>query len=180
MLVRATKSCADRPDAPLSQNQFDTIDLSDNEIVKIEVRAVRKADPSRESTQFQNFDCERIQQCFQHEPGFLSLHIPSIEGFPPLKRLRTLYLNNNRIARIAPNLQGEQHSTERAWPSVIARPHSIHFLSKKTSQKERLLSLLTSLYWTLRWVIHPTLVLCQSLSCCVESTRLELTQPAQK
>jgi U2 small nuclear ribonucleoprotein A' len=44
-----------------TQNQFDAIDLSDNEIVKL-------------------------------------------EGFPPLTRLHTLYLNNNRIARIGKNM----------------------------------------------------------------------------
>lgn len=45
-----------------TQNQFDAIDLSDNEIVKL-------------------------------------------EGFPPLKRLHTLLLNNNRIARVGKNLE---------------------------------------------------------------------------
>jgi len=47
-----------------AQNQFDSIDLSDNEIVKL-------------------------------------------EGFPPLKRLSTLLVHNNRIARIGPGLAGE-------------------------------------------------------------------------
>mmetsp|Transcript_6212 Transcript_6212/g.8419 ORF Transcript_6212/g.8419 Transcript_6212/m.8419 type:complete len:273 (+) Transcript_6212:363-1181(+) len=46
-----------------TQNQFDCIDLSDNEVVKL-------------------------------------------EGFPHLPRVRTLLLNNNRIARIAEDLQG--------------------------------------------------------------------------
>mmetsp|Transcript_12429 Transcript_12429/g.45315 ORF Transcript_12429/g.45315 Transcript_12429/m.45315 type:complete len:230 (-) Transcript_12429:2467-3156(-) len=46
-----------------TENQFDTIDLSDNDVVKL-------------------------------------------EGFPPLKRLHTLLLNNNRVARIGPNLGG--------------------------------------------------------------------------
>ena len=45
------------------QNQFDCIDLADNELVKL-------------------------------------------EGFPPLKRLSTLLVHNNRIARISPNLGG--------------------------------------------------------------------------
>ena len=44
-----------------TQNQFDAVDLSDNEIVKL-------------------------------------------EGFPPLARLHTLYLSNNRIARIGGEL----------------------------------------------------------------------------
>ena len=44
-----------------TQNQFDAIDLSDNEIVKL-------------------------------------------EGFPPLSRLHTLYLSNNRIARVGADL----------------------------------------------------------------------------
>ena len=44
-----------------TQNQFDAVDLSDNEIVKL-------------------------------------------EGFPPLARLHTLYLSNNRIARIGAEL----------------------------------------------------------------------------
>ena len=47
-----------------TQNQFDAIDLSDNEIVKL-------------------------------------------EGFPPLKRLHTLFLNNNRIARVGKNLEAQ-------------------------------------------------------------------------
>jgi U2 small nuclear ribonucleoprotein A' len=46
----------------LPQNQFDAIDLSDNEIVKL-------------------------------------------EGFPPLTRLHSLNLSNNRIARIGNDLQ---------------------------------------------------------------------------
>lgn len=45
----------------VTENQFDSIDLSDNEIVKL-------------------------------------------EGFPPLTRLTTLMVHNNRIARIGPNL----------------------------------------------------------------------------
>jgi hypothetical protein len=45
-----------------TQNQFDAIDLSDNEVVKL-------------------------------------------EGFPPLTRLHTLLLNNNRIARVGKNLE---------------------------------------------------------------------------
>ncbi len=46
------------------QNQFDSIDLSDNAIM-------------------------------------------ILEGFPQLPRLKTLYLNNNRILRIGRNLEGE-------------------------------------------------------------------------
>ena len=45
------------------QNQFDSIDLTDNAIARL-------------------------------------------EGFPKLHRLRTLLLSNNRISRIAPNLEG--------------------------------------------------------------------------
>ena len=48
---------------PLLQNQFDSIDLSDNSIVRL-------------------------------------------EGFPKLPRLQCLHLNNNRINRIARNLEG--------------------------------------------------------------------------
>jgi hypothetical protein len=47
------------------QNQFDSIDLSDNAIVRL-------------------------------------------EGFPRLPRLKMLLLSNNRIAKIARNLEGEQ------------------------------------------------------------------------
>lgn len=50
----------------LLQNQFDSIDLSDNAIVRL-------------------------------------------DGFPKLPRLSWLLLCNNRIARIAPNLEGEAH-----------------------------------------------------------------------
>ena len=50
----------------LPQNQFDSIDLSDNAIVRL-------------------------------------------EGFPKLHRLRNLLLNNNRIIRIAPHLEGESY-----------------------------------------------------------------------
>lgn len=46
------------------QNQFDSIDLSDNAVVRL-------------------------------------------EGFPKLPRLKCLHLNNNRIARIARNLEGK-------------------------------------------------------------------------
>lgn len=46
------------------QNQFDSIDLSDNAIVRL-------------------------------------------EGFPRLPRLKVLYLNNNRVAKVARNLHGE-------------------------------------------------------------------------
>jgi len=48
----------------VSQNQFDSIDLSDNAIL-------------------------------------------ILEGFPQLSRLRSLYLNNNRIIRVGRNLEGE-------------------------------------------------------------------------
>lgn len=48
----------------LVQNQFDSIDLSDNAVVRL-------------------------------------------EGFPKLPRLQALHLNNNRIIRIARNLEGE-------------------------------------------------------------------------
>lgn len=60
------------------QNQFDSIDLSDNAIVRL-------------------------------------------EGFPKLHRLKMLLLNNNRIVRIAPHLEGElvacfkQQLTLQAW-----------------------------------------------------------------
>lgn len=57
------------------QNQFDTIDLSDNSIVRL-------------------------------------------EGFPKLPRLQCLYLNNNRINRIARNLEGASSRLRpcSCWP----------------------------------------------------------------
>ena len=58
------------------QNQFDSIDLTDNAISRL-------------------------------------------EGFPKLHRLRTLMLSNNRISRIAPNLEGA--TTFRPPPGARAR-----------------------------------------------------------
>jgi len=67
------------PDTPLpcvSQNQFDSIDLSDNAIL-------------------------------------------ILEGFPQLSRLRSLYLNNNRIIRVGRNLEGEpSHGPRFAIPDI--------------------------------------------------------------
>jgi hypothetical protein len=60
-----------------TQNQFDAIDLSDNEIVKL-------------------------------------------EGFPPLSRLHTLLLNNNRIARVGKDLQLQVNLKPCSVPSNLA------------------------------------------------------------
>jgi hypothetical protein len=63
--------------APLPpQNQFDSIDLSDNAVVRL-------------------------------------------EGFPRLPRLRVLYLCNNRVAKIARNLQG---AGSAAAPCALLKP----------------------------------------------------------
>ncbi len=65
------------------QNQFDSIDLSDNAIVKL-------------------------------------------EGFPKLHRLKWLLLNNNRIVRIAPHLEGEhRHSGGSVKCILHRRLHSV-------------------------------------------------------
>ena len=53
----------------ITENQFDSVDLSDNEIVKL-------------------------------------------EGFPLLPRLKTILLNNNRISRIAKNLEASIPNVE--------------------------------------------------------------------
>ena len=60
-----------------AQNQFDCIDLSDNEIVKL-------------------------------------------EGFPPLHRLQTLLVHNNRIARLGTNLGGARSPAPPRSPAAAA------------------------------------------------------------
>ena len=69
------------------QNQFDSIDLSDNGVVKL-------------------------------------------EGFPKLPRLKVLLLSNNRISKIARQLEGTQHRGARllmanlTLPDAFCRVHS--------------------------------------------------------
>ena len=68
-----------RPPHPLLlllQNQFDSIDLSDNSIVRL-------------------------------------------EGFPKLPRLQCLHLSNNRINRIARNLEGERAACSRQAVGLV-------------------------------------------------------------
>ncbi len=65
-----------------------------------------------------------------------------IEGFPRLPRLKVLYLNNNRVSKIARNLQGEfstsAHATRRLvgwqeeqWPAVEAAAGSTGGVSSR-------------------------------------------------
>lgn len=68
--------------SPLVQNQFDSIDLSDNAIM-------------------------------------------ILEGFPQLPRLKTLYLNNNRIVRVGRNLEGKCHKPEKRYRSPTSLATSL-------------------------------------------------------
>jgi U2 small nuclear ribonucleoprotein A' len=68
--ARAVAQACPFPLLLLLQNQFDSIDLSDNSIVRL-------------------------------------------EGFPKLPRLQCLHLSNNRINRIARNLEGERAACSR-------------------------------------------------------------------
>ena len=63
MLTAASSNCQQHVHAPM-QNQFDSLDMSDNVITRL-------------------------------------------EGFPKLPRLKTLLLSNNRVLRIARNLEGK-------------------------------------------------------------------------
>lgn len=65
------------------QNQFDCIDLSDNELVKL-------------------------------------------EGFPPLKRLSTLLVHNNRITRLSPGLGGAWRRAKHTPPGATATNEHTH------------------------------------------------------
>ena len=65
------------------QNQFDSIDMSDNAIARL-------------------------------------------EGFPKLHRLSTLHLNNNRVSRIARNLEGELLLRKGRPPAAALLPPPLH------------------------------------------------------
>jgi hypothetical protein len=75
-----------RPSRGAPQNQFDSIDLSDNELVKL-------------------------------------------EGFPPLKRLSTLLVHNNRIARISASLAGAPACLSAPPPAPLMPPFKSRFRS---------------------------------------------------